>query len=137
MKGTHKHMETSLKCFDNHRCLSQAERKCIWTHGKEVPRDCHFWSRTICDCWNISLKLLCVCVCLSSRYLFIISVLPLTSPIFVLSVPWCFPFPRNFYHHVKFTGITRMCDLFENTWLLQMTLLFSSLEEDTTSNNLA
>jgi hypothetical protein len=24
MKGTHKHMEASLKCFENHRCLSQS-----------------------------------------------------------------------------------------------------------------
>ena len=29
MKGTHKHMEASLKRFNNHRCLSQSEEnKC-------------------------------------------------------------------------------------------------------------
>jgi hypothetical protein len=30
--------------------------------------------KDICDCWNISIKLQCVCMCLSSRNLFILSV---------------------------------------------------------------
>ena len=31
-----KHMEASLKCFDNHRCLSQSEEgKYMWTHSKD------------------------------------------------------------------------------------------------------
>ena len=35
-KGTHKHMETYLRYFDDHRCLSQSEEsKCMWTHGKD------------------------------------------------------------------------------------------------------
>ena len=35
-KGTHKHMETYLIYFDNHRCLSLSEKsKCMWTHGKD------------------------------------------------------------------------------------------------------
>ena len=27
MEGTHKHLEASLKCFDNHRCLLKSEGK--------------------------------------------------------------------------------------------------------------
>ena len=38
-KGTHKHMETYLKYFDGHRCLSQSEEsKCMWLPGKDCIR---------------------------------------------------------------------------------------------------
>ena len=34
LEKRHKHMETYLKYFDDHRCLSQSEgSKCMWTHG--------------------------------------------------------------------------------------------------------
>ena len=37
MKGSDKHTEALLTCFDNRRCLSQSdESKCMWTHGKDV-----------------------------------------------------------------------------------------------------
>ena len=36
MKGTHKHMEDSLKRFDDHRCLPQSkESKYLRTLGNE------------------------------------------------------------------------------------------------------
>ena len=80
MKGTHKHTEASPILFDNQKCLSQShEGKSMWPHGNVVFILCsHTFTLflieiDICDCRNVSVKLPCVYVCLSSRNLFIFS----------------------------------------------------------------
>ena len=59
------------------------------------------WSRKKnCDHRNISIHLPCVCVCLSSRDLFILSVS--VSYFFVLSIFWYFPFHLILFSWYKF-----------------------------------
>ena len=65
MKGTHKHTDASLICFNNHRCLSQSEEsKFMYVYSLLIEKD-------ICDSLNVSVKLPCVYMCLSSKDLFI------------------------------------------------------------------
>ena len=89
LKSTHKHTETWLKRFNDHRCLSQSEEsKFMWTYGKDgamwvadMTPSSHvvtyiyslLVNKDICDHWNVSVKLLCVCVCFSSEEIFISS----------------------------------------------------------------
>ena len=59
-KGTHKHMEAWLKCFDDHRCLSRSKQnKCMWKHGKDSVT-WEFWKRAVTHLvvkyWSLLLK---------------------------------------------------------------------------------
>ena len=68
--------------------------KCLWTHGNDDSIFyCDFTNiffllieKDICDCQDVSVKFLCVYVCLLSKYLFIFfrQDFPLYFPIFVL-----------------------------------------------------
>ena len=54
-KGTHKHSETQLRYFDDHRCLSRTEEgKCMWTHGINMILKAYSWtSRSVANCIQI------------------------------------------------------------------------------------
>ena len=59
MKGTNKHTDGYLICFDTHRFLSLSENKCMWTHNI----DSLLIAKDICDSKNLSVKFVCVYVC--------------------------------------------------------------------------
>ena len=68
-ESTQKHTETYSKYFDGYRHLSQSEEnECMWTHATDG--DALLIEKDICDHQNISIKFLCVYVCLSYGDLF-------------------------------------------------------------------
>ena len=124
MKGTHKHTEAELICFDNHRCISQSEEsKCMWTHGKDGTKDL-FWSwktSVIVEISQLSFHVF-VCVFPPEISSFFGKSFPFLFPFFVLSVLRCFPFHVLYtlfcFEQTVCSGRTRWQLMFENCGML-------------------
>ena len=98
MKGTHKHKEASLICFDNPRCLSQSEKSNVSVHIHLLTSG---WERHLWLSKCIGQSSTCLCVPFNQRSLHFLG-----KSFLFLFLFLCYPYFVTFpFHMVSFDTI--------------------------------